>query len=442
MLILHSIAFNVDTGSTEHSALNIRKNRDETVPFPEHNSAVGTSGDAAPIAYAIEDTNHGRSAIVRVTFTASTALSVFSVRANGGGILGSVPEFTVQFAPPSTPPFERTVDIPLQGAAFDFVGRYEPEWEWECRADGESNWSPLATTRHLVYLTLAAPKPPWSLDPADKTVPWADLLEHACTKASGNTPTRKWRTVRALTRALNTEYGLRYDITRGGKASYGYKYIGAFGEESFFLQEWIHRALNNNPRTDPDPDIMLCDPSGTSFPADLTVGCFDMAASLTLMATALGVDVSYRLHKPFGYLNVIVPVGREPCNDPFYFFGCIPTDKIRPDDPGRHFYDTHTYVTYQNGNYDATMRFRPSRPFKFSYKMLDYVGRLIRLALALARLDIDWHLRYRDKAEGLITDMPQGEYERKLIDRSTDIEEEQATGQPVAHEVRFQTEGL
>lgn len=43
MLTRHSIVFNVDPGSTAHSALNIRKNRDELVPFPEYNSAIGTA---------------------------------------------------------------------------------------------------------------------------------------------------------------------------------------------------------------------------------------------------------------------------------------------------------------------------------------------------------------------------------------------------------------
>ena len=187
---------------------------------------------------------------------------------------------------------------------------------------------------------------------------------------------------------------------------------------------------------------MLCDPSGTTFPADLTVGCFDMAASLTLMATALGVDVSYQLHQPFGYLNVVVPVGREPCNDPFYFLNCTATGRIRPDDPGRHFYDTHTYVKYEKNNYDATMRYRPSPLSRLGNRLMYQTGRLVKRVLALARIDIDWHLRYRDRADGLIVDMPQPEYERTLIDRSTPTEAEQATGKPVAHEVRFQTEGF
>ena len=59
----------------------------------------------------------------------------------------------------------------------------------------------------------------------------------------------------------------------------------------------------------------------------------------------------------------------------------------------------------------------------------------------MAWIDVDGHQRFRDRAEGLITDMPQSEYERTLIDRSAPMEAKQATGKPVAHDVKFRAEG-
>ena len=301
-LSLRTITFNHDLTSATTSALNIRKNKDFETALPEYDSAITRNSREQCAAYSVATTRN-QAVFVRCVFTLTTAtVGIFEVRARLGGVLGPLDVRTVSFSGPSTV----TVDFPLNHRSFIQVGRHDVTWIWQWRLSGTRKWISLANTSHRIYLLLSMPREPWTQTFGDRRNPWTDLLDHACAIAAGDAS--EMTASIALTKAINSQYSLRYDII-GGSPRYGY--MGDSGQ--FSLTQWITNVLNGTP----PPAPTFCPGTAEIYNDNWIVNCYDSAASLALMAKLIGVRLDYYYHEPFGYLRFVEPIGRGKCNNPF-----------------------------------------------------------------------------------------------------------------------------
>jgi len=404
MLTLLTIRFNHDHGSATTSAMNIRRNRDFEVQFPEYDSALPTQDSRA--AYGIAETA-GQKVVVRVEIS-STSAGKFEVKAKGGGVLGRLDPFTVSFNAPGTV----TVDVRLNHRSFDAVSRSDTSWSWAFRAAGAAAWTPLVRTRHRIYLLLAVPGAPWTQTYADKRNPWTDLLDFVCAIASGKK--MQDRATFAVVRAIHQDFSLRYDIVNGA-ARYGFG--GTSG--SFMLMEWIDYVLKGNAPASP----LWCDSAAEQYKRWWIVNCYDCAAALTIMSTALGAAVVHHYHSPFGKLRFIEAIGRGKCNNPFP--GCTGT----PTEVGncnRTSFGNHAYTKLDSLNFDACMREWIS-PFM---RLLLIFLWLIILIITFGTVNLEALL---DRAGGWLVRLSQPTYDDRTIDSACSP----TTGAPIVVNTQF-----
>jgi hypothetical protein len=420
-LTLRTITFNHDLISATTSALNIRKNKDFETALPEYDNTIARSPAQQCAAYAIAPTR-GKGVFVRCTFELSGATSgTFHVQATGGGVLGGLGVRTVSFSGTTS----ATIDFPLANRDFSRVGRHDISWRWWVRPRGGKRWQLLVVTSHRIYLLLDVPPAPWTQTYADKRNPWTDLLDHACSLASGHT--KSMTASIALTKAIHSNYSLRYDI-RTGAPRYGFGPTSG----SFEMTEWIGHVLQGSPPATPT----CCPGSAEIYNDNWIVNCYDAAASLALMGKVIGAPLDYYFHGPFGYLNFVVPIGRGRCNNPFY--GCFANDPERgADDATRTGFGNHAYtkLSAQN-NFDACMKQWLSGLSQLILTILYFILWLIILIItfgAVNRIDL------LDRAQGWLVNMGQGEYNSTTIDTSTPAEASAATGgAPVLCTLDFQ----
>ena len=178
-LTLDSITFNHDPLSSSRSALNIRRNKDFEVMLPEWPLPPGACRPNGLRRTRSSDT-YKQNVIVKAAVSASVA-GDYEIRATGGGVLGEIETTAVSIAGGATV----IVDVLLSRRRFSNVGRHDVQWQWSYRAVGAGNWTNLATTEHRIYITLAAPKAPWTQTAASPYLPWADLLDYVCVTAGG-----------------------------------------------------------------------------------------------------------------------------------------------------------------------------------------------------------------------------------------------------------------
>lgn len=416
-LTLDSITFNHDPLSSARSALNIRRNKDFEVMLPEWPLPPGAMPRERPAAYSMSDT-YKQNVIVKATVSASVA-GDYEIRATGGGVLGEIETPAVSIAGGATV----IVDVPLSRRRFNNVGRHDVQWQWSYRAVGAGNWTNLATTEHRIYITLAAPKAPWTQMAASPYLPWADLLDYVCLAAGGSAQNSGVAIARTLVWEIYDSLNLHYDVVTAGSVRYGFTVTG----DQFQLSEWIEYALNNQP-----PSATVCDPESGMHPLDQTVGCYDTAASLALMCAIVGADVRYQLHEPFGYLNPCYPIGRPLANNPHYFPSCISQRPLVGGDVGRASFLNHTYTTDTNGLvFDACLRAEVSFCAYVIYMVVAIIWALV------LRLDLAY--KYWDLAHGGVTLRLQQDYETTFIDVSALFEAAEAGGSPVPQMVDFST---
>jgi len=211
-LKLVAIAFNHDTSSLTNDAMNLRRNFTQTVTAPEW-----TVGDTlptdSPAAYAIKEIQ-GKKITIKVKFTVgSNSVTKAEVRAKGGGVLGSLDAQVVNFAGgvsvPEFVPFELKNNTIGNGG----IKREDITWNWEFRCCGGSDWEPLATIRHRIYIVLEEPTLPWKQPSPDNQNPWTEALDYACVWAAGKQ--NRDDAGSAITQAINASLGLVYDNAAG-----------------------------------------------------------------------------------------------------------------------------------------------------------------------------------------------------------------------------------
>jgi|GEM_PF-2888970 len=219
----------------------------------------------------------GGSHAVEVHFVAVPTVASAQVWAEGGvgGLASSVSPVTVTFAG-GVGQAQFTAGTPPAT-----VARTAFQWDWKYRVGG-STAAMGSTGEHLLYSVVATPQAP-------QATPWVATLEVATTAAQGTT------TALGAARAVWDEFyhhaGGQYDTVTGAP-----RYTSAFTTD-FNLTSWLTNYDAGNVGT---------------------VNCYDMGKAVMVFANALGCGAEYTYTGPFGYLNLVHPIGKGWANNPFY----------------------------------------------------------------------------------------------------------------------------
>ncbi|MBN1304233.1 MAG: hypothetical protein JXA13_07345 [Anaerolineales bacterium] len=431
-LQLNSIEFNFDKSSGTVDALNLRINKDYILPTPEFLSTKPRRLEQSCAAYAISETK-GKSIYIKVNFklpAAGPQEQTYQVRAMGGGILGMLPETIVTFQA-NTP--SRTQFIELKNRRFKAIGKHDVRWEWSCRAALQENngrytwdiWKPLAQSNHRVFILLHPPAVPWTNGLNQTSNAWSELLEICCQIAGGCKDEAS--ALKALTKSVNADYKLKYDIELGKG-----RYTLAFTQREFQLSKWITQVLQGKALTVLNNTYL----PGTKeeYNEALIVNCEDCGLSLAIMAAVLGIPAETHFHFPFGYLHYVEPIGRGKCNDPFYYqaAGHTKVRKLRPakgKDSARTFFQYHIYACHDSRYYDACMKEWLPAGARLALLLVWGLLSLITLGQASA---------FRERALGWLVSLTRNEYTKSVIDTSQEFEWTEA-GYPsnVGHPVKI-----
>jgi hypothetical protein len=283
-----------------------------TVSAPEYLSAGQVVKPAAWV--------RGGSPTVQVSFVAVPAVTTAEIWAEGGvgGLATGTSPVTVPFAGGTA-----QASFPV-GSPPTTVAKSTFQWDWKYRIGG-STAEMGSTGEHLVYTVLAAPQAP-------QTIPWVEALDVAVTAAQGETT--PLGAARAVWDEFYNNAGGLYDVALGSSA------YTTNGEGSDFnLTLWLsHYAAGNIG----------------------TVNCYDMGKSVLVFANALGCGAEYTYVSPFGYLNLVHPIGRGWANNPFYNYP-VPgysSDPIVPGDwssaDGRTSFGNHGFTRVAGQILDAS----------------------------------------------------------------------------------------
>ncbi|KYK31230.1 MAG: hypothetical protein AYK19_04105 [Theionarchaea archaeon DG-70-1] len=367
---IEAIKFNHDTSSLTSDAMNIRKNKNEDVEIPEWKKGENDPKDS-PAAYAIKETENEQITIEAKFTIDPPTIKQAKIKAEGGGILGKIEPTVVEFENGVSKPEYVSFELKNHTIGKNGIVRKDIEWRWKYICYCDIKWRDMRTTKHRIYVVLEEPPSPWMQAVASDKNPWTDALDKACVIASGKKS--KLAASTAITKHIYSKYGLAYDIWWGaGHYSSGYG--------NFDLTAWLNNFVNGK-----------------------IVNCYDCAASLAALGNVVGCDLTYQFHGPFGYLNIVVPIGRGRCNNPFY--GSSGTKPIMgKDDASRTYFGNHAYTKMDRKVFDATMQGDYSRihhpePLSVPFWLINRM---------------------------------QNEYERKVIDISTPAEKaaDQGTPQP------------
>jgi hypothetical protein len=223
-LKLVAISFNHDTASLSGDSMNLRRNFTQAVAAPEWTVGKTLPTDS-PAAYAIKETQ-GTKITIQASFTVtSNNVTKAEVRATGGGVLGALDPQLINLAGGVSVPAFVSFELHHHTIGNAGIKLEDITWNWEFRCCGGSEWEPLETTRHRIYIVLEEPKLPWKQPTPDTQNPWAEALDYACVWAAGKQ--NRDDAAAAITQAINANLGLVYDnafgashYTSGGLATF------------------------------------------------------------------------------------------------------------------------------------------------------------------------------------------------------------------------------
>jgi concanavalin A-like lectin/glucanase superfamily protein len=213
---LSTITFNYDPLGRAVDGLAIRRNFANDISLPEWRKGLILASDS-PAAYAITRVT-GRVVTIQAVFTISgPAASAVQIRALGGGILGAIDPVTVVFGAGNTATV--TLNLDHHQLAASGVQAQNVAFTWQYQI-GSSAWTTIGISNHRIYVLLARPMSPWvqGANPAEKQLPWTDLLDYACLWAYGTTTPDA--AIQAITRRVNRSLNLTYDDPGGGRTFY------------------------------------------------------------------------------------------------------------------------------------------------------------------------------------------------------------------------------
>ena len=414
---LEFISFNHNTDSHTEDALNIRRNYFQEVAVPEWVRGMADFEDSKA-AYAILPIK-GNVVTVKASFSiASEEMNDAEVKADVAGvensnILGNLDQKSLAndgISDPDNPGFI-LVSFELNHHQINKIGRYDLEWAWYFRLPGQPEWQDICTSRHGIYVILDTPNAPWNQEPSDNRNPWTEVLDISCVKASGKN--EKESATRRITKSIYSDFDMIYDVGEddgdGGEAAYvDYE---TWPDEIFTFQfrDWLN--LSN----------------GT------TINCYDTGCALTVLANVLGCGLVQQLHEDFGYLNMVIPIGRDVCNNPFYGSdtpGRLPDPVVGEDilHPARSYFGRHSYAKLNGKVYDATMKVHTEITTMVIVAII--IVWYILLIFTFGTIGVEWLIEKLAQAEGWLINLSQESYNGKTIDTSTEAEAAEAGGAP------------
>jgi len=274
------------------------------VPAPEYLSA----GHVVKPAAWVKGGNHK----VRVSFVAVPSVTQADIWAEGGigGLQSAGSPVMVSF---SGGVGQADFDVNNPPGV---VAKSEFSWVWKYTKGGPTI-EMGQTGQHVLYSVIGTPNAP-------QAVPWVGALDVACQVASGTT------TAAAAARAIWSDFysnaGGYYD-TVSGAPSYG----------AFNLTKWLTNYGAGNIGK---------------------VNCYDMGRSVQVFANALGCSADYTYTSPFGYLNLVKPIGKGWANNPFYDNSSYSASPVVPGDSsssqGRSSFANHAFTTLSGQIFDGS----------------------------------------------------------------------------------------
>lgn len=258
----------------------------------------------------------GGSHSVRVRFAAVPGLGSAQIFAAGGlgGLASAGSPVTVTFSGGGG-----TADFPVNSPPAA-VARTLFAWDWKQKT-GATVAEMGSTGEHRLYVVLAAPQAP-------QAIPWAGALEMATKVAQGETTAAG--ATRKIWSELYNNAGGSYD-TVGGASKYTGGTTQGFNLTLFLTN---HAAANIG-----------------------VVNCYDMGKSVVIFANALGAGAEYTFTGPFGYLNLVKPIGKGWANNPFYDGGANPNPVVSGDwssANGRSSFGNHAFSRLGGQIFDAS----------------------------------------------------------------------------------------
>jgi hypothetical protein len=353
-LVVKEIWFNHDKTKLSRDAMNLSTDSDRApVELPEWKEGH-TWPEDSPAAYAIEDTD-GNEVEIKVTFTLSQGgQQQVEIRAQGGGVLGSLDPKVVPFsnglpAIATGTGVSEYVFFVLSNRQLAAIHREDIDWNWEFRlTPGQGNWMPAANnpTKHRVYTVLRNPPEPWTQDVDDPSHwPWTVILDRTTQEADGKVT--EIEAAKVITACRNAVHGAVYETSHGDTAYSTYKEVelGGIGRTMihFLLKKFVDKKA-----------------------AVGSVNCADMALATVTYATSVGCRMTFHTHEPFGFINETYPIGLAArVNNPFFtgtgqrpWFGCQTYTNIglvtRSDDLCRSLFGFHAYGVIDTQIFDAT----------------------------------------------------------------------------------------
>ena len=329
------IKFNYDQTRLANDAFNIRIDRLHDVPVPEWDRSKVLAADS-PAAYALKETTRQQVYIeARFQIDPPHPDRDGRVKASGGGILGAIDPIAIHFVngisrDTSHPGDQQYVRIPLNHRSFSAITRKDIRWDWFYECPHSNTWVPMnVSTRHRIYVVLEQPPNPWS-QTNPQVYPWTKALDYAIIDANTMGLNDSSEAAARIVQHVNGE-PLQYDIWHGSPKYYA----GFFGSGTFDIDGWL-----------------------AGFTHGPIVNCYDCAAAVTTFSDAVGCQLSYQFHQPFGVLDPVYPIGRGLCNNPFYGSSGPPNNVplVGLDDAGRTGFGNHAYSKQAGNNYDACMR--------------------------------------------------------------------------------------
>lgn len=298
--VVEGISFNFNPASSVGDAINIRSNAREVVNIPEWQLGEGSAAQS-PVVYSQEHVRQGPVSVrVRINLlppregrTAEIPSQV-EFRADGGGMLGALYPQTVNF---SAGNLAVDVTFPLNNhtlatGGYNGVKRATVEWQWKYRLPGQSEWTNIQLSRHMVFTLPREPQSPWVQQPfpSDQN-PWLSALMFATqmvstagTNREGADPYAELSA--AIAKYLNPQNSdgsnpvrLRYTITPGNYA----------GDSRFNLTSFLQRVNGGEG-------------------GGANVDCSDCTAIMVAMANIVGCPL-YARRINGGEINPVKPIG-------------------------------------------------------------------------------------------------------------------------------------